>query len=104
MELLQTILFLAQSSEAQEAINSSLTSQVGLAYAGIGIGLGITVLGGALGIGRIGGSAMEGIARQPEAAGEISKNMIIAAALIEGFTFFSLILAFLFAGYLPHVG
>ena len=63
----------------------------GLASLGAGIGIGLTVLGGGLGIGRIGGQAMDGIARQPEAGGRISTNMIIAAALIEGFTFFAII-------------
>jgi F-type H+-transporting ATPase subunit c len=53
---------------------------------------GLAVLGGGLGIGRIGGQAMDGIARQPEAGGRIGTNMIIAAALIEGFTFFALVI------------
>src|SRR3954453_4072840 len=48
------------------------------------IGAGLALLGGGLGIGRIGGSAVESIARQPEAAGQISTAMIITAALIEG--------------------
>jgi F-type H+-transporting ATPase subunit c len=63
----------------------------GVAGVGAGIGMGLAVLGGGLGIGRIGGQAMEGIARQPEASGKIGVNMIIAAALIEGFTFFAII-------------
>jgi F-type H+-transporting ATPase subunit c len=65
----------------------------GVAGLGAGIGIGLCVVGGGLGIGRIGGSAMEGIARQPEASGKIGVNMIIAAALIEGFTFFAIIFA-----------
>ncbi len=69
----------------------------GLAIAGAGIGMGIAVLGGGKGIGQIGGSAVEGIARQPEAGGRIGTNMIIAAALIEGFTFTAIILAFVLA-------
>ena len=56
--------------------------------------MGIAVLGGGTGIGQIGGQAVEGIARQPEAGGRIGTNMIIAAALIEGFTFTAIILAF----------
>ena len=55
------------------------------------IGAGIIVIGAALGIGRIGGQAMEAIARQPEASGKIQTAMLIAAALIEGATFFALI-------------
>ena len=74
-----------------------LISERGLAVAGAGIGMGIAVLGGGKGIGQIGGSAVEGIARQPEAGGRIGTNMIIAAALIEGFTFTAIILAFVLA-------
>jgi len=59
---------------------------------GIGIGMGIAVVGAGLGIGRIGGSAVDAIARQPEAAGQISTQMIISAALIEGVTVIALIL------------
>jgi F-type H+-transporting ATPase subunit c len=72
----------------------ALISDKGLAIAGAGIGMGIAVLGGGKGIGQIGGSAVEGIARQPEAGGRIFTSMIIAAALIEGFTFVAIILAF----------
>ena len=72
----------------------ALISDKGLAIAGAGIGMGIAVLGGGKGIGQIGGSSVEGIARQPEAGGRIFTSMIIAAALIEGFTFVAIILAF----------
>jgi F-type H+-transporting ATPase subunit c len=64
----------------------------GLAALGGGIGAGLVVIGGAKGIGNLVGHAMEGIARQPEAGGRIGTNMIIAAALIEGFTFFALVI------------
>jgi F-type H+-transporting ATPase subunit c len=60
---------------------------------GRGIAAGLSVLGGGLGIGRLAASAMEGIARQPEASGDIRVSMIIAAALIEGFTFFGIVVA-----------
>ena len=53
-------------------------------------GAGFVVIGGAYGIGRLAGSALESMARQPEVAGRIQTAMIIAAALIEGFTFFAL--------------
>ncbi len=59
------------------------------------IGAGIAVLGIGLGIGRIGSSAMDAIARQPEASGKIQIAMIIAAALIEGAGLFGLVIAFL---------
>jgi F-type H+-transporting ATPase subunit c len=58
------------------------------------IGAGLAILGAGLGIGKIGSAACEGIARQPEMAGKIQTAMIIAAALIEGATFFALIVPF----------
>jgi F-type H+-transporting ATPase subunit c len=58
---------------------------------GPAFGAGLVIVGAALGIGRIGGQAVEGMSRQPEAAGNIQTAMIISAALIEGATFFALI-------------
>ena len=57
------------------------------------IGAGMAVIGAALGIGKIGSAAMEGIARQPEAASKIQTAMIIAAALIEGAALFAIVVA-----------
>ena len=57
----------------------------------LALGAGLVILGAGLGIGRIGGQAVEGMSRQPEAAGSIQTAMIISAALIEGATFFALI-------------
>lgn len=54
------------------------------------LGCGLVVIGAAYGIGRLAGSALESMARQPEVAGNIQVAMIIAAALIEGFTFYAL--------------
>jgi F-type H+-transporting ATPase subunit c len=66
---------------------------------GLSVGFGLTVLGAAKGIGNIGGNAVQAIARQPEAAGPIGTNMIIAAALIEGLAVISMgLLAFVVAG------
>jgi F-type H+-transporting ATPase subunit c len=59
------------------------------------IGAGLAVLGAGVGIGRIGGSAMDAIARQPEAAGKIQSVMIIAAALIEGVALFGVVVGLL---------
>ena len=59
------------------------------------IGAGLSVLGAGLGIGRIGGTAVEGIARNPEAAGKIQTAMIIAAALIEGVALFGVVVGLL---------
>lgn len=58
---------------------------------GAAFGAGLIILGAGYGIGRIGGSAVESMARQPEVAGNIQTAMIISAALIEGATFFALI-------------
>jgi len=69
-----------------------------LAYLSAGIGAGLAIIGAGLGIGRLAASAMEGIARQPNAGGEIRTSMIIAAALIEGATFFALIICIQLAG------
>lgn len=70
----------------------------GTAVLGAALGAALIVMGAAKGIGHLAGQAMEGIARQPEAGGRIGTNMIIAAALIEGFTFFALVIALQLAG------
>ena len=57
------------------------------------VGAGIAVIGAGIGIGRIGGQAMEAIARQPEASGKIQTAMIISAALIEGVALFAIVVA-----------
>ncbi len=62
---------------------------------GASIGAAIAAIGAGIGIGRIGGSAMEAIARQPEAAGEIRSSMIVIAALIEGVALFAVIVCIL---------
>ena len=61
------------------------------------IGAGLAIMGGAAGIGRIGGSAVESMARQPEVAGQISTGMIITAAMIEGATLFAVVVGLLAA-------
>ncbi len=68
---------------------------LGLSELGAAFGAGIAVIGAALGIGRIGSSAMEAIARQPEAGSDIRSSMIVAAALIEGVAFLALIVCIL---------
>ncbi|MEG1587017.1 MAG: ATP synthase F0 subunit C, partial [Bacteroidales bacterium] len=59
------------------------------------IGAGLAAIGAGIGIGRIGGSAMEAIARQPESANEIRNNMIVIAALVEGVALFAVIVCLL---------
>ena len=62
---------------------------------GAGIGAGLAAIGGGIGISGIGRGAMEAIARQPEAIGEIRSNMILAAALVEGISFFAIVVCLL---------
>ena len=81
----------------------------GASYGGVhfsnAIGAAVTIIGAGWGIGKIGASAVESIARQPEMAGQIQTTMIIAAALIEGVAFFALIICILNNGsYLPYSG
>ena len=64
-------------------------------YLAAAIGMGMAVIGGGYGIGRLAGCAMEGIARQPQAGGPIGTNMLISAALIEGATLIAEILCFM---------
>jgi F-type H+-transporting ATPase subunit c len=78
----------------QEVV-AGATVGAGLAKLGGAIGAGLAGLGAGFGIGRIGGSAMEAIARQPEASGDIRANMIIAAALVESVCLFAVIICLL---------
>ncbi|MCK6690569.1 MAG: ATP synthase F0 subunit C [Thermoanaerobaculia bacterium] len=63
-----------------------------MSYAALGAGL--AVIGAGIGIGQIGGKAMDAIARQPEAVGDIRANMILTAALVEGAALVCMVLAF----------
>lgn len=70
---------------------------LGWAYLSAGIGAALTIIGAGLGIGKLAAAAMEASGRQPEAAGAVRTSMIIAAALIEGATFFALVICILLA-------
>ncbi len=74
---------------AQEAANTGLAVGLGA------VGAGLAALGAGYGIGRIGGSSVESIARQPSASGDIRGAMILTAALIEGVALFGVVVAFL---------
>ena len=69
---------------------TSLLLAEGLAQLCCGIGAGIAVIGAGLGIGKIGGSAVDAIARQPEASGKIFSQMILTAAFVEGCALFAI--------------
>jgi len=74
---------------------STLLLDMSFAIMGAGIGSGLVAIGAGIGIGKIGGSAMEAIARQPEAAGKIQTAMLIIAALIEVIALFGVVLCLL---------
>ena len=73
----------------------TLAQDAGLAMAGAAIGAGLAIIGAGLGIGRAAGSSCDATARQPEAGANIFRNMIIAAALVEGVALFALVISFL---------
>lgn len=76
------------------ASGSAITTD-GARKLGGALGVGLVIIGAGMGIGRIGGSAVESIARQPEASGLITTAMIITAALIEGAALFALVIDYL---------
>lgn len=69
----------------------------GFAYLSAGLGAGLVILGASLGIGRLAASAMDASGRQPEVVGQVRTSMLIAAALIEGVTFFALAICIILA-------
>ena len=73
----------------------------GLIGLGICLGIGLSALGGGAGMGRALSSALEGTARQPEAAGNLRTTLIIGAALIESLTIYALVIGILLLGKLP---
>ena len=91
------VMLIASPAMAQAPAGPGAASQNGFSiYLGGAFGAGLVIIGAGMGIGRIGSSAVESMSRQPEVAGNIQTAMIIAAALIEGATFFGLIVCMLF--------
>ena len=80
------------AAETGTVVAPAAPVDLGLGKIGAAIGCGLVIIGGSFGIARIGAGAVESMARQPELAGAIQTAMIIAAALIEGVTFFALII------------
>ena len=74
---------------------TALLAAEGVAQLGAAIGAGLAAIGAGLGIGKIGGQAMDAMARQPEVMNKLFTNMIVAAALIEGVALFAAVIAFL---------
>ena len=85
----------AEQGEGAHAENATCLTTDGARGLGGAIGAGLAIVGGGAGIGRIGGSAVESMARQPEAAGNISMAMIITAAMVEGATLFAVVVGML---------
>ncbi len=83
------VLTIAAPAMAQDGEGGA--EQASILLAGAAFGAGLVILGAGYGIGKIGSSAVESMSRQPEVAGQIQTAMIISAALIEGATFFGLI-------------
>jgi F-type H+-transporting ATPase subunit c len=89
-------LVFAPAAFAQEEGGAAAAAAAGgLGKMGGAIGAGLAVIGAGLGIGRIGGSAVESIARQPEMAGQINTAMIVTAAMVEGAALFAVVVGLL---------
>lgn len=85
----------AQAAAAGGGSGFLLLQDAGAAKLGAAIGAGLVIIGGAAGLGRIGGSATESMARQPEAAGSINTIALITAAMLEGATLFAVVVCLL---------
>ncbi len=91
----------ATAEPASGALGGLMLAQGELLGLGAGFAAGLGVIGAGLGIGRIGGDAVQAIARQPEMAGRIFINMILTAALVEGVALFSVIVGVIALGKVP---
>ena len=89
---------LATPAFAQGTHEGPSTAVLAGAAVAAGIGMGLTIIGAGIGLGRIGASAMEGMARQPEVAPRIQTAMLIIAAMLEGATLASVVLCYLIGG------
>lgn len=86
---------IVMAADEAAAATAVAAAKAPLQILGCAIGAGLVIIGAGFSIGKIGSSAVESIARQPEAGGAISTAMIISAALVEGVTFFALIVCFM---------
>src|SRR6185295_10438787 len=87
----------AQAVDAQAVKNQGLANNYGYIALAAGLGIGIAALGGGIGQGRAAAAALDGIARNPGAAGQIRGPMILGLALIESLVIYALIIAFILA-------
>ena len=95
LALVVVVLLLAVSPAMAQAPSSATLAG---ASVGAGLGAGVAIIGAGWGFGRIGAAALESMARQPEVAGRVQTAMIIIAALLEGATFFALIVCITLGG------
>jgi F-type H+-transporting ATPase subunit c len=91
------VLFFAPAAFAQTDAAHAAPASNALANLGGAIGAGLAVIGAGIGIGKVGGSAVESMARQPEVAGQINTAMIVTAAMIEGAALFAVVVGLLAA-------
>jgi len=87
----------APAAFAQDCGATAATASHALGNLGGAIGAGLAVIGAGIGIGKVGGAAVESMARQPEVAGQINTAMIVTAAMIEGAALFAVLGGFLAA-------
>jgi F-type H+-transporting ATPase subunit c len=95
--VLLALFLLAAPAMAQEKAAVQEHSALFTKHGSAGIGAGLIIIGAAFGFGRIGAAALESMARQPEVAKDVRGTMIVAAALLEGATFFALLICLLLA-------
>jgi F-type H+-transporting ATPase subunit c len=96
--VLVVLFLLATPAFAQETGAGVHTPVLSGAAVAAGLGMGLTIIGAGIGLGRIGSAAMEGMARQPEVAPRIQTAMLIIAAMLEGATLASVVLCYLIGG------
>ncbi len=92
-----TLIVMACSATPLFAADTAGTGTFYGAAIGAGVGAGLALIGAGIGFGKIGSAALESMARQPQVAGDVGKNMLTIAALLEGATFFSLIVCIIMA-------
>jgi F-type H+-transporting ATPase subunit c len=90
------VIFFVAATPVMAQAPAAPTTAPGPMNLGSAIGAGLVILGAGYGIGKIGAAAVESMARQPEVAGDVRAAMIVAAALIEGATFFALLVCMVF--------
>lgn len=96
--LLLTAIFASLPAIAQEAAEVATSSNAGMFALAAGFTMGIAALGGAFAQGKIGAAAMDGIARNPQAQGNMFVSMIIGLVLIESLVIYALVIAFMIVG------